>query len=62
MPTPSSNIHPLVLDTLNGHTLTIVDTGDGVTLRIAKDGHNRAIAKLSGTDALVVSAYLAPSI
>ena len=40
----------LVLQTENGQTLTIVDGPEEVTIRIAKDGHNRGIAKLKASD------------
>lgn len=36
-----------VVDGLNGHTLTVVDDSDVVTLRIARNGHNRGIIKLT---------------
>lgn len=52
----------VTLDTANGQTITIVRnavTGD-VTVRIAKDGHNRAVAKLDGFTAEQISAFLAP--
>lgn len=48
----------LVIPTQNGHTLTVVK-GETVTLRIAKDGHNRAIAKLSAADIAAIAAYVA---
>lgn len=40
----------LELKTLNAHTLVIAHDGDETIVRIAKDGHNRAIAKLSPED------------
>jgi len=40
----------LVLPTENGQTLTIVDGEEIVTIRIAKDGHNRGIAKVKASD------------
>lgn len=50
------------LDTTNGQTLTVVRDADSgaVTLRIAKDGHNRGIAKLDGAAADALAAFLAP--
>ena len=41
----------LVIETQNDHTLTVVRDAKGFTLRIAKNGHNRAIAKITGLDA-----------
>jgi len=46
--------------TQNGQTLTVVSDGTTVTLRIAKDGHNRGIAKISAADGEAVSRFLAP--
>ena len=50
----------LRLDTENSQTLTVVrDTVTGaVTLRIAKDGHNRGIAKLDAAAAGALTAFL----
>jgi hypothetical protein len=48
----------IVLEALNGMTLTLVPTEDGLTLRVAKDGHNRAIAKLSPEQRETIASYL----
>ena len=43
----------------NGQMLTVVTADDGeVTLRISKDGHNRAIAKLDKVIAETVGHHL----
>lgn len=53
----------VTLSTLNGQTLTVVRRADpsaDVTIRIAKDGHNRAVAKLAPDVYAALSAFLAP--
>ena len=51
----------VTLATLNGQTLTVVRDVDGnATLRVAKDGHNRAVAKLAPEVTRALSAFLAP--
>ncbi len=47
----------LVIETQNDHTLTVVRDAKGFTLRIAKNGHNRAIAKITGLDAGQISEF-----
>ena len=51
----------LVIETQNPHTLTIVRDGNGYTVRIAKQGHNRAIAKLTSEDGAAIVAFLGVS-
>ena len=48
----------LVIETQNAHTLTIVRDGNGYTVRIAKLGHNRAIAKLALEDGAAIATFL----
>lgn len=48
----------LVIHTTNGQTLTFVETVDGVTVRIAKDGHNRGIAKVTTDDSARIAEWL----
>lgn len=45
---------PVVVGTVNGQTVTVV-AGDPVTVRVAKDKHNRAVLKLdpAGVAALI---------
>jgi hypothetical protein len=51
----------VVLATTNGQTLTVVVDVDGnATLRVAKGGHNRAVAKLAPETTRALSALLAP--
>lgn len=46
-----------MIATVNAHTVTVANTGATVAVRIAKDGHNRGIAKLdaAGIDALIAA-------
>jgi hypothetical protein len=48
----------IVIETQNKHTLTVVSDEAGFTLRIAKDGHNRAIAKITGDQAKNLVAFV----
>lgn len=52
----------VTLPTLNGQTITVVrDASTGaVTVRIAKDGHNRGIAKLDAFNGDQLGRFLAP--
>jgi hypothetical protein len=52
----------VTLATVNGQTLTVVrdPKTDATTLRVAKDGHNRAVAKLDGDTMRALAAFLAP--
>lgn len=52
----------VTLPTLNGQTITVVrDASTGaVTVRIAKDGHNRGIAKLDAFSGDQLGRFLAP--
>lgn len=48
----------LKIETQNGQTLTLVVDGNVVTVRIAKDGHNRGIAKVTASDGQSVARFL----
>lgn len=47
-----------VFSTANGQTVTVVSTPTGVTVRVAKDGHNRAVAKLDDATAYALAEAL----
>lgn len=53
-----SDTRKIIIDTENGQTLTLVDDGKGLTIRIAKDGHNRGIAKIARSDMHDMSVWL----
>lgn len=49
----------IVLPTENDQTMTLVIADDGaVTVRIAKNGHNRGIAKLSAVNGTAAGEFL----
>lgn len=49
---------PRHLATQNSQTVTVVQSSTGVTVRIAKDGHNRAVAKLDDATAYALAQAL----
>lgn len=58
----ASSAVSVVFETTNGQTLTVVRDADSgaVTLRVAKDGHNRAVAKLDSFTGDQLGRFLAP--
>lgn len=50
----SKSIH----STTNAQTVTVDVVGGVITVRIAKDGHNRAVAKLDAATASAIAAAL----